>query len=237
MTTPRRRYTLVPLLLLTGIIVAAGLWLRAQRRQEALNRQLIAALEDQDTTQALSLVKMGADPNTPYKPIPSPTLRQLWDYIFHCSPLPVNDSPTAFMIACGAWTDDHLDSSIYYKDTPQLVEIMLGHGAKVNAQYWIGWTPLMDAMASEKLKTISILLRHKANVNAADREGFTALFMAVIRADQGNETIAKDIVPLLLEYGADPNFSENGNSTALQLAQEAKRPDLVALLRQYGAKK
>lgn len=47
------------------IVGAGGLWMRSYRRQEALNRLLIAALVNRDTNNALQLVKEGTDPNLP----------------------------------------------------------------------------------------------------------------------------------------------------------------------------
>ena len=115
----RRRYRAVLVLGTVGLLltVACGLWLRSDRRQEALNRQLIAALVkgdlppqfhyQYDDREALALVDAGADPNTPLVPSPAPSLRQLWNYVIHRSPLPANDSPSAFLIACGArWTTE-----------------------------------------------------------------------------------------------------------------------------------
>jgi ankyrin repeat protein len=46
-----------------------------------------------------------------------------------------------------------------------------------------------------------------------------------------------DRVRLLLAHGADPNLADIEGKTPLMLAQENKRPGVVALLRQAGAKK
>jgi hypothetical protein len=76
------------LLLLAALIGGTGLWLRAQQRQYALNRALIAALVKGDTRLALTLVNEGADPNTPYNPTPVPSLLELVKQLFHRSPPP-----------------------------------------------------------------------------------------------------------------------------------------------------
>src|SRR5580700_3423793 len=49
------------------LIGGPGLGQRIQRRQSALNRQLIAALGHGDMKRALALAEAGADPNTRYK--------------------------------------------------------------------------------------------------------------------------------------------------------------------------
>lgn len=40
---------------------------------------------------------------------------------------------------------------------------------------------------------------------------------------------------LLLENGADPNFAAEGTPTPMKLAERAGQPELVALLKSYGA--
>jgi hypothetical protein len=57
----RRRAAIIALSMLTYLIGGVGLWLRAQERQYALNRQLIAALVKGDNQKALTLVKAGTN--------------------------------------------------------------------------------------------------------------------------------------------------------------------------------
>src|SRR5579863_9697761 len=103
----RKRAAQIMLFLLICLFVSTGLWLRAERRQYALNRQLIAALVKGDNQRALALVNAGADPNMRYKPIPAPSLLQLVRQLLHRSPPPINGSPTTLSIACGApWNDE-----------------------------------------------------------------------------------------------------------------------------------
>src|SRR5579871_5569409 len=91
---------LTVLLLVTLVISGLGLWLRSAKRQYALNRQLIAALIHHDDQKALTLVEAGADPNACYKPSSAPSLLKLVKQVLH--PSLASNSPTAFMIACGA---------------------------------------------------------------------------------------------------------------------------------------
>jgi hypothetical protein len=300
MTRHRRRAALFTLLLMTGIIICAGLWLRAQRRQAALNRQLIAALVKHDTQQALTLVYDGADPNTPLKPRPVPSLRAWWNFLLHRSSLSVNNSPTALLIVCGAdFTETHTD--VDFSDASQLARAMLEHGASLKAQDENGWTPLRCAVRDNYRRTVSVLLEygadvnvkdvigwtpflqaaqlapdlmpllfehggdvntqnndgdtplqfvtangyadhvrflleHGADVNAKNRTGETALYWAVGNSDTPDDAYTAKILPQLLLHGANPNLPSN-NNTILQLAKSKNRPDLVALLRRYGAKK
>jgi hypothetical protein len=69
-----RRVVLVTLFLLALLAAGALLWIRSERHQYVLNRQLIAALMQNDSRTALALVNEGADPNTRYMPTPAPSL-------------------------------------------------------------------------------------------------------------------------------------------------------------------
>jgi ankyrin repeat protein len=240
-TRHRRRVALFSLLLLTSIIVAVGLWLRTQRHQDALNGQLIAALVKHDAQKALSLVNSGADPNTPCHPVPPPSLRQLWNYLLHRAPLPTTDSPTALLIACGAdsTADDgtpNLWINVDRTENSQLVETMFQHGGNFNARDQDKQTPLMWAAFARYPKTVGVLLERKASVNAQDAFGCTALYRAV-EVTAPRDLAGTDIIRQLLANGANPNVATNAGFTPVQFAQYHHRPDLVALLRQSGAKK
>ena len=124
-------------LVTAAILSVAGLWLRAQRKQFALNRQLITALKTFDTAGALTLVGEGADPNTRVIPAAPPSLAQLWRQLLHGAPLPGNDSATALAIACGGYWEDGYGSFLEDHrghDDAVLAQLMLAHGADVNAK-------------------------------------------------------------------------------------------------------
>jgi hypothetical protein len=224
-------FTVILLLLVAGVV---GLWLRSQQRQYALNRQLIAALVKGDDKQAFALVNEGADPNTRYTPTPVPSLLQQARQLLHRSASPVNNSPTALLIACGAPFDfsSSVPASLQYNrpDAPQLVRAMLRHRANVSVPDSIGWMPLMWAVCAKRRDTVSVLLAYGANVNTTDDDGSTVL-----------EAAASDnsfhIVRLLLEHGANPNVAGAKGHTPLMDAQLWHNPDLIALLKHYGAKK
>jgi ankyrin repeat protein len=194
------------LLLLTG---GCGLWLRSQHRQYALNRQLIAALVKGDDKQALALVNEGADPNTCYKLMPVPSLLQLTRQLLHRSPLPINASPSAFMIACGApwkYDDEIVAAQRKAPDAAQLVQAMLTHHANINAKDEQSRTLLMWAVMINRSKTARLLLEHGANVNAQAKHGYTPLTYAI-----GSQ----EVVRLLLDHGAEVNTQDEFGWTAL----------------------
>jgi hypothetical protein len=117
-----------------------GLWVRCVQRQYALNRQLITALVQGDDKKALTLVKAGADPNTHYKPTRMPSRPELVKQFFHRSP-PVNDSPDALQMVCGAvWSDDGMHPRqtpliVAASDSPAaMLRLLLAYGANPQAQ-------------------------------------------------------------------------------------------------------
>ena len=217
------------------IVGAYGVWLRSERRQEALNRQLIAALVKRDNDRALSLVNQGADPNTPYKAPPPPSLRRLWNRLVHGTPLLRNDTPSAFTIACGeAWDDGTALFPPPGVDAPLLVEAMLLHGAQKNAKDSHGYPVFINSTVLKYQKTMDVLLKHRVDVNAQDQRGCTALYFVVgfsVRSEDPS------IVRKLLAHGANPNLPNNDGMTPLRFAQKYRSPELAALLEQTGAKK
>lgn len=197
----RKRAVWLTLVLLVGLVLTGVLWLRAERRQYALNRQLIAALVKGDDGQALALVNAGADPNTPYWPTPKPSLLQLVKQLLHRSSPPTNNSLTAFLMACGTyWVDgrppEYPEDIRRYSYDARLVQTMLAHDANVNAQSKTGWTALMWAMMSGADKgIIQRLLTHGANPNLAGPYGNTPLSIAQAMK-------YPDIIALLKHAGA-----------------------------------
>jgi hypothetical protein len=258
-------FTGILLLLLAG---SASLWLRVQRRQYALNRQLIAALVKGDDKQSLALVKGGADPNTRYTPLPVPSLPRMVKQLLHRSAPPANDSPTALGIACGTnWDFDwrKMDAQEKAPDLFSLVHAMFRHGGNVNAQSQYRETPLWWAVRNNRSSTARELLQDGANVNAKNSEGNSPLIAAIVykrspqivrllldyRADPNATdhiglTVLENAVILhwdietlrqLLAHGANPNLPDKNGDTALKFAQYKDDPDIIALLKHYGARK
>jgi Ankyrin repeats (3 copies)/Ankyrin repeats (many copies) len=76
-----------------------------------------------------------------------------------------------------------------------VVQLLLEHGADINAQSQIGWTPLHVASFNGVLEVVRLLLEHGADVEAKDYSGKTALQIA---AEEGHD----EVVELLREHEA-----------------------------------
>ena len=122
-------------------------------------------------------------------------------------------------------------------------------------------SPLADAAEKLDHATLRTLLRHHADVNAAQADGMTALHWAAYRDDlqtakllaqaKGSVTVTNrygvtplsiacqngnvSIVELLLERGADPNTTLRGGETVLMTAARTGKPGAVNALLKRGA--
>jgi len=237
---PGKYAALMTILLLVGIVGSVLLWLRAQRSQHSLDRQLIAALVKKDTIRALSLVNSGANPDSRYLPTAVPSLETLARQLLRHSPRTTNNSPTALMMACGAsWSpagasfvfgDSLLGPDDSEADRISLVQAMLAHGATVELRGELGFTPLMCGVSSHCLEIVRLLLARGAVVNSRDDLGETALCHAIVYS------VDADTVQYLLMHGADPNIATKDGQSTLSLARRYGGPEIVDLIQQTVAK-
>ena len=200
----------ISLLVVLLIMIGGGLWLRVQQGQYARDRQLIEALQQGHASQAIALVQAGADPNTRLEPSPPPSIKEMLPRILpnHC--VPVNDSPTALLLASGPewYTESYVVAPLTADEQATLVQAMLLHGADVNATSHFNRTALMVATWSRRPRVVTLLLAQGADVNVQDKYGYTALMQAVDQDDI-------DTMRLLLEHGARVNIQEELGNTAL----------------------
>jgi len=93
------------------------------------------------------------------------------------------------------------------------VDVLLKHGADVNARDVYGWTPVARASFEKRLDVVRALVTvEELDLNARDDQGATALHHA---ASVG----ASDIIELLLTSGADPDIKDYKELTALDRAR------------------
>ena len=107
---------------------------------------------------------------------------------------------------------------------------LVNKGADVNARSTDGWTPLMLAAGNGRLDVVKYLVDKGANVNAQDKGDWTPLLSA---ACEGGEM---DMVKYLVSKGANVNARSKTGQSALTLATDRKKQDIVEFLKQHGAK-
>jgi ankyrin repeat protein len=92
-------------------------------------------------------------------------------------------------------------------------------------------TPLMQAADKGDLQAVQLALAAKADLNARDQDGQTALIHAC-----RNPQASPALVKALLAAGADPNVRSRNDYSALAWATARGNNAVVQLLRRAGAK-
>jgi ankyrin repeat protein len=103
-----------------------------------------------------------------------------------------------------------------------MAEFLIGLGADVNKG-----EPILGVAFRNRIDMVRLLLDKGANVNATDKDGRSALWMAT---DDDHEQMMR----LLLARGANPSVQSIHGETALMRAAEGHEK-AVKLLLQYGA--
>ncbi len=116
-----------------------------------------------------------------------------------------------------------------YRLDAELVEALLGNGARPDVTNRYGSSPLAEAVKTANVELVEMLLDAGADVEAPNQEGQTALMLS---ARAGSLEIAE----LLVRHGADVNARETWRGqTALMWAADTPAPDIVEFLVNHGA--
>ncbi len=110
----------------------------------------------------------------------------------------------------------------------ECLRLLLEAGAAADTP---GRSALQDAAASGDVEMVRMLVDKGANVNAADRRGYTALMRAALSYEPG----ALAVIEYLLAKGANANPKNETGDTALSFAARFGETPAVALLRKHGA--
>jgi ankyrin repeat protein len=127
------------------------------------------------------------------------------------------------------FTPLHLASG---KGHTEIVEFLLNHGADTELETCTGHTPMMLAAwyaGDGKYETIKTLLEHGAKVNhKEDGDCSTALHYAAMYS-------GKEVINLLISYGADVNARDEHHSTPLHQAAMLTNIEAAKALVEHGA--
>ncbi|XP_060563845.1 M-phase phosphoprotein 8-like isoform X2 [Ruditapes philippinarum] len=102
-------------------------------------------------------------------------------------------------------------------------DLLIEHGADINAQMNNGMSPLMIACHSAEISTVNLLLELGAKVNLESKDRKTALIYAAKRGHN-------QILWLLLECGANFNTTSEAGHTALDYLRLLRHPDTEVIL-------
>jgi uncharacterized protein len=158
-----------------------------------------------------------------------------------------------------------MTDSALLKDDADIVNKLMGAGAKPDHSTDYGKTPLMAAAKWGRVEIVKTLLDEGVAINAADTAGRTALMESVglakdtkvisLLAARGADINAVDkdgntaltlavasdqnnvgVVGGILELGADANVKNSKGMTALEIAASLGRTEMVARIDSAGAK-
>lgn len=116
-------------------------------------------------------------------------------------------------------------------DRPEVVKLLLTHGADVNARTRNQkLTALHMAAAFQNVAMTQVLLEHWADPDIGDHQGNTPLHHAL-----SEKRGAADVVRLLLQRGATADAQNQRGQTALMAAAHAGLLDILTLLLEAGA--
>ena len=96
-----------------------------------------------------------------------------------------------------------------------------------------GGTPLHVAASQAQPEAARILIAHGADVNARTRNDSTPLHFAAFKGQKPGHIEAAKI---LIEHGADVNAKIDTGATPLSMAMYRQNTEMIALLKQHGAK-
>jgi ankyrin repeat protein len=110
----------------------------------------------------------------------------------------------------------------------ELAQVLLEHGAEIQARDRRGRTPILLASQSRHVELAQVLLEHGAETEARDIDGRTPILIA---SDKGHVVL----VQLLLKHGAETEARDNDGCTLILLASDHGHVELVQLLLKHGA--
>lgn len=196
--TRKQRTIFLLVVFWAAVFGATGVWLWPKDRQEQLNRQLIAAIKQDDTAAALSALKHGADGNARDEP-DVPAWLRIW-YLFGRQKPATIAARSALMLSCErAYEKDRKLRLEKPQDNSDLVKALLEHGARIDYP-WEGEggdTPLWWAIFGRKTRSTQVLIDSLPPLSplAANQ----LLFMAVFYQSE------PCITEMILKRGADPD--------------------------------
>jgi ankyrin repeat protein len=128
-----------------------------------------------------------------------------------------------------------------WKGDLSFVKSLVEHGIPVDqACEFNRWTVLHAAAHAGSVEIAEFLIKHLANVNVKDKDGYTALHNTAhsfLKSGPHKSTEAhrNRIAALLLEHGALVNATTNNGETVLHNAALMNNTELVQLLLENGA--
>lgn len=130
----------------------------------------------------------------------------------------------------------------------KIMHLLIEYGANINHVDYYGSTSLMWTSSSPNFEATKLLIEAGANINDQDKSGWSALMVAIDNRESryGPETSDRwntgnydthgndDVINFLLDSGANIYLENRSNKTAIILAVENNRKELIYRLIEMG---
>jgi ankyrin repeat protein len=133
-----------------------------------------------------------------------------------------NPALARFLLESGANPNDCLYASAWAQDA-KLTEMLLEYGAVADPVAG-GETPLMFILKARRGAAAAVLIKHGADINFRDAQGFTVLHHAV------KKKFTQKQVGELVKLGADPSVKNHDGETPSELAKRLGQTGLTKFL-------
>ena len=97
------------------------------------------------------------------------------------------------------------------EQTPEVIELLVNHGAEVNARTSTWMSPLMIAAVNDKIDNCKVLLKFGAETNIRTISGQSMIELAILNQ-------RTDVVKLLLDHGVDAHALNSQGCSLLNTA-------------------
>ncbi len=198
----------------------------AEAMQNALNAELIEAVERNQMVECLNRIGRGANPNikdSDDTPLLLIAIRQKQHKIMKT--LLESGADCTATDASGIFP---LAQVILNGSDGSLPEILLTPGIEINQKDGAGRTALHMAAERNQKVAIELLISHGAFVDVKDNRGRTALMYSC-------KSGAADACKALLKAQADLNAQDEDGQTVLMFTVQSEQPELVSFLINQGA--
>ena len=137
------------------------------------------------------------------------------------------DVVVSLIVACDAGYVEVVKTLLEYSTEP--VNVVFTPSVETNlARMYRGWTALTKASAQGHNLIVDILLNNGADIDLKNRDGYSALMVAILKSKQETAT-------LLVERGANLNLTTYHRDTALMLTARTGNIQIARLLLDRGA--
>jgi uncharacterized protein len=120
-------------------------------------------------------------------------------------------------------------------DDPRLLELTLGHGARVDDKDSFNGTGLIRAAERGHPRIVRRLLRAGIDRDHVNRLGWTALHEAIVLGDGGRAHV--QTVRALVQGGVDVDLADGDGVRPLRLAEQRGHTRIAEILRRAGARR